>query len=62
VTRPRATVERQFAALRVELGERVEVDGVSSVLPELRTFAFEDEDAILRVDVYLKQPPRPPAS
>ena len=41
----------------VELSETLDVDGVRREFPEALLFDFDDEGLILRVDVYMKQPP-----
>jgi hypothetical protein len=40
-----------------ELSETLDVDGVRREFPEALLFDFNDEGLILRVDIYIKQPP-----
>ncbi len=42
----------------VELSETLEVDGVRTEFPEALLFDFDDQGLILRVDIYIKQPPK----
>ena len=41
----------------VELSETLDVDGVRTEFPEALLFDFDEEGLILRIDVYIKQPP-----
>jgi hypothetical protein len=40
-----------------ELSETLDVDGVRREFPEALLFDFNDEGLIVRVDIYIKQPP-----
>jgi hypothetical protein len=46
----------------VEVSEILDVDGVRTEFPELLVFDFDAAGAIVRVDIYLKQPGGPPGS
>lgn len=39
----------------VELSETVDLDGARKRTPEVLLFDFDDEDRIMRVDIYIKQ-------
>ena len=41
----------------VELRETLDVEGVRTEFPEALLFDFDDDGFILRVDIYIKQPP-----
>lgn len=41
----------------VELSETLDVDGVRTEFPEALVFDFDEEGLILRIDIYIKQPP-----
>jgi hypothetical protein len=43
----------------VELTEHLDVDAVTTAFPEVLLFDFDAEGLIQRVDIYIKQPPRP---
>ncbi len=50
--------ELEGGALCVELNEALDLEGVSSVFPEVLLFGFDDDGTIDSVDIYIKQPPR----
>jgi hypothetical protein len=50
--------ELEGGALCVELNEVLDLEGVSSVFPEVLLFGFDDDGTIDSVDIYIKQPPR----
>jgi predicted ester cyclase len=41
----------------VELSEFAEVNGVRTEFPEVLLFDFDADGSILRIDIYIKQPP-----
>ena len=45
------------ASAVVELSEFAEVDGVRTEFPEVLLFDFDADGSILRIDIYIKQPP-----
>ncbi len=51
------TRELDGGSALVELSETLDVDGVRREFPEVLLFDFDDEGLILRVDIYIKQPP-----
>ena len=49
--------ELQGASAVVELSEFADVNGVRTEFPEVLLFDFDADGSILRIDVYIKQPP-----
>jgi len=45
----------------VELTEIVDVGGVRTEFPEVLLFDFNEAGSIVRIDIYIKRPPRPSA-
>jgi hypothetical protein len=45
----------------VELSESLDMNGLRREIPEVLLFDFDEGGSIARVDVYIKQPPRPSA-
>ena len=45
------------ASAVVELSELAEVNGVRTEFPEVLLFDFDEDGSILRIDIYIKQPP-----
>ena len=60
--RVRRTRELADGSALVELSEILDVDGVRTEFPELLLFDFDATGAIVRVDIYIKQPGGPTRS